>query len=198
MKKILFLLLLTFGLASQAEAKPYLVTGRMDYASSLEGGCWYLGAEDGEKYQLVGNPRQLEQVQVIGRNVKLMVEDANNMASTCMVGKMVRIVQVVDQVGFPVDLAYVTVKATGRVYKTKAGCWYLKTSKGQKYDLERDNIPKAKRKSGARVSNQYFRIFMDKSASECGFAGKATFIPNSSVVGNVKGKAQEKPKADPR
>lgn len=198
MKKILFLALLALTIASQADAKPYLVTGRMEYAAELEGGCWFLGAEDGQKYQLVGDRQQLEQVRVIGRNVKLMVEDANNVASTCMTGKMVRIVQVVDQVGFPVDLAYVTVKVTGRIYKTKAGCWYLKTSKGQRYDLEAENIPKAKRNRGARVKNQYFRIFMEKKSSDCGFDGKATFIPNSSVTGSTHSKAQEKKPADPR
>lgn len=204
MKKILFTLLLTLGLISQAEAKPYLVTGRMDYIADLEGGCWFLSAEDGQKYQLMGTEEQLEKVRVIGRNVKLEVEDVSNMASICMSGKPVRIIKVVDNIGFPVDLPYVTVKVTGRVYKTKAGCWYLKTAKGQKYDLELANIPRAKRKSGARVKNQSFRIFMDKKASECGFDGKATFVfQKASAKEDVRSKAavnkaMERRPADPR
>jgi hypothetical protein len=204
MKKILFLLLLSVGLVAEAQAKPYLVTGRMDYLADLEGGCWFLSAEDGQKYQLMGTEAQLEKIRVIGRNVKLEVEDVNNMASVCMSGKPVRIIRVVDQVGFPIDLPYMTVKATGRIYKTKAGCWYLKTTKGQKYDLELANIPRAKRKSGARVKNQSFRIFMDKKASECGLDGKATFIfQKASAKEDVRSKAplnkaMEQRRADPR
>jgi hypothetical protein len=204
MKKLLFLFLLTIGLAVEAQAKPFLVTGRMDYLADLEGGCWILSAEDGNRYQLIGTEEQLEKIRVIGRNVKLEVEDANNVASVCMSGKAVRIIRVVDHIGFPIDLPYVTVKATGKVYKTKAGCWYLKTTKGQKYDLELENIPKAKRKNGVRVKNQSFRIFMDKKASDCGFDGKATFIfQKASAKANVRSKApsnkaMEKPAADPR
>jgi hypothetical protein len=193
MKKILLLLLLTLGLASQTDAKPYLVTGRMEYVAGLEGGCWYLGAEDGQKYQLIGSQDQMEQVHVIGRNLKLQVEDAN-VASTCMVGKPVRIVKVVQNFGYPVDLAYVTVKASGKVMKTKAGCWYLKTTKGQKYDLQLEEIPKKKRKNGAKVKNQYFRIFMDKKASQCSFDGTAMFVPAPAP----NSRAMEKKPADPR
>jgi hypothetical protein len=199
MKTFLFLILLAIGFAAKAEAKPFLVTGRMDYLADLEGGCWILSAEDGERYQLIGTEEQMEKLRVIGRIVRLEVEEVNNMASICMTGKIVRITKVLDHVGFPIDLPYVTVKATGRIYKTKAGCWYLKTTKGQKYDLELANIPKAKRKSGTRVKNQSFRIFMDKSASECGFDGKATFvIQTAKAKENVKGKAMEKRPADPR
>lgn len=198
MKKLIFLFLLITGLANETQAKPFLVTGRMNYMANLEGGCWVLDAEGGTRYELTGTQEQMEKVQVNGRQLKLEVEEANNIASICMAGKMVRILRIVDQVGYPVDLAYVTVKVTGRVYKTKAGCWYLKTSKGQKYDLELASIPKAKRKSGARVKNQYFRIFMEKSASDCGFDGKATFIANSSIENPIPSKAMPKKPADPR
>ncbi len=199
MKKILFLFLLTIGLAAQAQAKPFLLTGRMDYLADLEGGCWFLSAEDGERYQLIGTEEQMDKLRVIGRIVKLEVEEANNMASICMSGKPVRITKVIDNIGFPIDLPYVSVKATGRIYKTKAGCWYLKTTKGQKYDLELANIPKAKRKSGTRVKNQTFRIFMDKKASDCGFDGKATFVfQKAKAKHDVRSKAMEKRAADPR
>ena len=112
-----------------------------------------------------------------------------------MTGQVVRINKILGQLGYPVDKAYVTVKTSGRIYKTKAGCWYLKTSKGQKYDLHLENIPKAKRKSGARVKNQHFRIFMDKTASDCGFDGSANFIDDPKRNDQ---RAKEKPRADPR
>jgi hypothetical protein len=199
MKKILFLLLLTLGLAGAADAKPYLITGRMDYTAGIEGGCWFLSAEDGEKYQVMGTQEQLEAIQVIGRQVKLQVEDANNIATTCMMGKNVRITQIVQNFGYPVDLPYVTVKTSGRIYKTKAGCWYIKTTKGQKYDLELSNIPKAKRKSGARIKNAYMKIYMAKQASDCGHDGTASFvIKTSQTLPPAAEKAMEKKAADPR
>jgi hypothetical protein len=197
MKRLLFLLLIVIvGLSSEALAKPFILTGRMNYIAELEGGCWYLDAENGERYQLVGTQEQLDQVRVIGRNVKLEVDPEPKMGSICMIGQMVRIIRVIDQVGYPVDKAYVTVKTSGRIYKTKAGCWYLKTSKGKKYDLDLDNIPKNKRKRGAKV-NQHFRLFIDKSASECGFDGKALFVKDPATIGKQQ-RAKEKPRADPR
>lgn len=196
MKKILFLSLLMIGLAAaELQAKPFIVTGRMEYAAELEGGCWYLGAEDGAKYQILGTESELRQIQVIGRNVKLKVVAAPNMASTCMIGKIVRIVEVLDVIGYPVDQTYTTVRAKGRVYKMKNGCWYLKTSQGHKYDLELANIPKSKRRNGARV-NQMFKIYMDSSASECGLAGKALFVP-SRLKAPIE-RAKEKMPSDPR
>lgn len=195
MKKILFLILLAAGFSTEVLAKPFIVTGRMNYLAELEGGCWYLDAENGERYQLLGTQEQLDQVRVNGRQVRLEVEAEPRMASVCMLGQMVRIIRVMDEVGYPVDKAYVTVKTSGRVYKTMAGCWYLKTSKGKKYDLHLENIPKAKRKSGARVKDQHFRIFLDRSASECGFDGAATFIDDPK---RKQQRAKEKPRADPR
>lgn len=194
MKKILFLILLTTGLSSEVLAKPFIVTGRMNYIAELEGGCWYLDAENGDRYQLVGTQEQLDEVRVNGRQVRLEVTPEPKMGSICMIGQMVRINRIMDQVGFPVDKAYVTVKTSGRVYKTKAGCWYLKTRNGKKYDLDLENIPKNKRKKGAKVRNQHFRIFMDRSASECGFDGSANFIDDPKRSDQ---RAKEKPRADP-
>jgi hypothetical protein len=198
MKKLLYLSLFILGLAAPAlEAKPFIVTGRMDYNADLEGGCWYLSAEDGKTYQLVGTEQQLRQIQVIGRNVKLSVDPEPKMGSICMIGPMVRIVEILDVTGYPIDIGYTTVKVSGRVYKMKNGCWYLKTKQGHKYELDRANIPKAKRKNGARV-NQTFKIYMDKSASDCGLAGKAIFVPTPSKAKAPIGKAPEKRPSDPR
>ena len=105
MKKILFLILLAAGISTEVLAKPFIVTGRMNYLAELEGGCWYLDAENGERYQLLGTQEQLDQVRVNGRQVRLEVEAEPRMASVCMLGQMVRIIRVMDEVGYPVDKA---------------------------------------------------------------------------------------------
>lgn len=191
MKKILFLTLIAaFWLIPIAlKAKPFNVSGRMEYAAELEGGCWYLLNDDGQKYQLIGTQEQLQQLQVIGRVVRLRVEEAN-VASICMIGKNVRVLEILDAVGYPTDMPWAELKISGRVYKSKAGCWYVKT-KNRKYELSPQNMPKKYKRSGVKFVRTV-RVMQGKAASTCGFDGLILFAPEKAPI------AKEKRAADPR
>lgn len=191
MKKILFLALAVLWLMPAILlAKPFNISGRMEFAADLEGGCWYLLGDNGEKYQLIAPQSQLDKLQVQGRVVKLRVEEANNISSICMIGKNVRVLEILDPVGYPTDLPWAEIKVTGRVYKSKAGCWYVKT-KNRKYELSPQNMPKKYKKSGVKFSRTV-RLMQGKAASTCGFDGLILFAPPKAPI------AKEKRAADPR
>jgi hypothetical protein len=191
MKKLIALaaILISVAFGSAAEAKPFEIFGQMQYADGLEGGCWYLESEDGERYQLVATPDEMKLLQVKGRRVRLRVEDADQMASTCMMGRIVRVMKIMDGASYPVDMAWTYLTLKGRVYKSKGGCYYLKT-RNANYELSPANMPAKFKKRGARFY-QEVKVMMGKGATKCGFDGLIFFERPQT-------KAKEKRPADPR
>lgn len=141
---ILLLLLVMPALAQ----KEFTIKGIMQF-TDIEGGCWYLQAHK-RRFELTGSDEQLATVRVEGRPLTLIVKQ-RNMQSTCMVGTVVEIVNILDTVFHPHNPPVERVKLTGRVYKLDDGCYYLKTKRGKKYEFQGD-LPKRYRKAGARYS----------------------------------------------
>ena len=60
---------------------------------TVESGCWQLKTDDGETFELVGE--DITSLFKEGLRVELIVRQMQNMASICMVGKIVELVEVV-------------------------------------------------------------------------------------------------------
>src|SRR5437764_11888122 len=83
------LLYLLFATASFAQG--FAISGTMEH-SNLEGGCWFLRADDGKQYELFGNPETIATLRNnTGTRVDLTVEHVKSGASVCMMGEIVRV-----------------------------------------------------------------------------------------------------------
>ncbi len=148
----LILMLLTLGgfvRVAHAE-KEVAIEGNMTH-SDIEGGCWFLQAEDGKKYELVGEATLIASLQVEGKYASLLVTPKKGAASKCMVGEIVSVIRILETVHHPVDMMVFDARIVGRVHKTKAGIWYVQTSKKIKYSLQQPFDAKY-RKVGARYN----------------------------------------------
>ena len=67
----------------------FLISGRMRYLN-VEGGCWYLEAADGKRYEPAGE--DLHQLYVEDLYVKLTVRTMKGVASICQVGEPVEVI----------------------------------------------------------------------------------------------------------
>lgn len=136
MKNLLIVLLLASAATAFAQKgnPEFTIMGIMQH-SNLEGGCWYVDTRNG-KYELTGSPADLATCKVEGRQLTLKVRQAKMMASTCMVGKMVQIVEVLDTAFHPHNPPVNKMKITGIIHRTKSGCWYVLTSKKKKYEIQ--------------------------------------------------------------
>ena len=141
---LLFFALVT-ALPSYAQ-KEFTVKGIMQY-SNIEGGCWYLEAHK-RRYELTGTDEQLATVRVEGRSLTLVVKQ-RNMQSTCMMGTVVQIVDILDTVFHPHNPPVDRFKITGKVYKLDDGCYYVKTKSGKKYEFQGE-VQKKYRKVGEK------------------------------------------------
>lgn len=75
-----------------------LVNGTMNMLP-IEGGCWVLevgNMQNKEFYQLIGDEDDLEKVQVEEAQVTLRVVPKTGVATTCQVGKVAEIVEIVE------------------------------------------------------------------------------------------------------
>ncbi len=138
MKYLIYLLLLVpFNLLAQKE---FTLVGTMKH-TEIEGGCWYLETKRGQKYELVGSEENLKKVRVDGRYVTLSVRQAKMMASVCMLGTMVEIVDVHDTNRYPRDPVAETKRIRGVVAKTEDGFWYIRGTDGKNYEMSKSIVP---------------------------------------------------------
>jgi hypothetical protein len=150
MKYLIFLILiLPFDLLAQKE---FTLQGTMVH-TELEGGCWYLQTKRGQKYELVGSEENLHKVRVEGRFVTLSVRQAKMMASVCMIGTIVEILEVHDTNRYPRDPVVETKRIRGIVSKTSDGFWYIKGNDGKSYEMDRHIVPSYYR-TGLRFNRQ--------------------------------------------
>ncbi len=138
---------LVMALPSFAQ-KEFIIKGIMQF-TDLEGGCWYLEAHK-KRYELTGSDEQLATVRVEGRSLTLVVKQ-RNMQSTCMVGTVVAIVDILDTVFHPHNPPVDRFKITGKIYRLDDSCYYVKTKSGKKYEFQ-GTLPKKYRKVGAKYS----------------------------------------------
>lgn len=138
---------LAMALPSFAQ-KEFTIKGIMQF-TNIEGGCWYLEAHK-RKFELTGSDAQLRTVRVEGRSLTLVVKQ-RNIQSTCMVGTVVEIVDILDTVFHPHNPPVERYKITGKVYKLDDGCFYVKTKSGKKYEFQGE-VPTKYQKSGAKYS----------------------------------------------
>ncbi|SDW29906.1 hypothetical protein SAMN05444487_102188 [Marininema mesophilum] len=81
--------------AAEAEKNPqWFLFGTMRYLN-LEGGCWIVEGDNGERFQLIGDPAILKGLQIEGLRVTLLVESASNRYGKCMVGRYVRLIRLI-------------------------------------------------------------------------------------------------------
>lgn len=175
-----------------ATEQPFMITGRMQH-TDLEGGCWYLEADDGERYQITGSEEQLGQIHHPGKQVRLRVIRTGGMASICMTGPILKIVEIDLTHGYPIDLPTATKRVNGRIYQNKQGCLYLKLHSGT-YELSQEGLPAMYKRPGARFVN-LARVVRSKGTSACGFSGVLYFVAEKSNDANFR---RELPRDDPR
>lgn len=137
--KYVFILLTTLPALLFAQ-REFTLVGTMMH-TDLEGGCWYLETKRGQKYELVGSEENLRKVRVEGRYVTLTVRQAKMMASVCMLGTIVEILEVHDTNRYPRDPVVETRHVRGTVGKTDDGFWYVRASDGRDYEIDRYIVP---------------------------------------------------------
>ncbi len=191
MKPIIASLLLVFAI-SAACAQETTLTGIMHH-SALEGGCWYLTASNGKQYELVGDTGLINSLRYEGQHVSLHVAPAKGAASICMIGEIVRVIARTDSVRMPVDAVIAPMTVKGKMYRTKAGLWYVKATWGKKYEFEEPPAKKYRR-VGAYY-NQKVRVLLDTASLHEGMDGKILIEGPHQPTGEHKAPGK---KFDPR
>lgn len=179
------------SLSLPARAQSITISGTM-HRSTLEGGCWYLqsdinrsndregsmdrGSSGGKRYELVGDTGIVYPLRIEGQHIVINAEPVKNAASVCMMGEIVRVLQRIDTVRYPIDLPIMAILLDGTVHRTKSGVWYVKTSHGREYEFQQ---PPARpyRHSGARIHKK-FRVLLDKNSTKTGKDG--VILPEST------------------
>src|SRR5438094_889497 len=115
MKTFIAVVLLIFS--SSLGAQGFTIEGFMQH-TTLEGGCWYLQSNEGKNYELVGDQDKLSQFRNVGPVVKLTVEPVKNGASVCMIGQIVRVLEIQDLHRPIIDLPTTRMKLSGTVQRT--------------------------------------------------------------------------------
>ncbi|HWF44046.1 MAG TPA: hypothetical protein VG537_05350 [Candidatus Kapabacteria bacterium] len=165
MKKLHLALPIIFSfIAAAASAQAFNVAGTMKH-TSIEGNCWYLVGEDGKNYELIGDSTMIAGLRVEDQHVSLLVEPAKGMASICMMGDIVRVVERLDLQRHPVDLVFMTLPIKGTIKVTRLGTWYVQTKEGARYEF-RDTIPAKYRHIGAKVNTKWRILLNQKSTKE--------------------------------
>lgn len=174
MKTIVFALLMicfgASGFAQKAPQKEFTISGIMQH-SDLEGGCWFLQAKD-DKYELIGSAEQLQTCYVEGRPLTLSVVLRPFIASTCMMGKKVEIVEILDTVFHARDALIMQNQITGTIHRLKSGCWYVNADNNFRYEL-REPIPCYYRHIGRRFDK--FARYLEGSEGTCHMNGVILF-----------------------
>lgn len=76
------------------EGKPFVLTGTMRLLD-IQGGCWVLETEGGERFQLDGTPEQLQLLRREGARVSIWAVKAPDRYGSCMVGTWVRVIRII-------------------------------------------------------------------------------------------------------
>ena len=157
MKSLLLTFLFFFSVS--AHAQETTLSGTM-HVSPLEGGCWYLQGDSGKRFELTGNEDIINGLHVEGEHVSLRVVPAKGTASICMMGEIVRVLQRVDIVRYPIDPVISPIQVDGTVHRTKSGVWYVKTKSGLKFEFK--DTPEKKYRTLGTTVHQRFRILLDR------------------------------------
>jgi hypothetical protein len=183
-------LLSIFPHISLAQKEEFTISGMMQH-TDLEGGCWFMESKQ-IKYELTGSAETLQTCRVEGRMLVLRVLPAPMIASRCMLGHMVQVIEVLDTVFHPHNPPYKKVKLTGVVRITKDSCWYVLTKDKKRYELQ-PPIPE----KFMRVGAKYNRIstVLPKSESQCDMDAVITI---SMLDPDMKPKEAKERKFDPR
>ena len=160
-KAAVVLAILIFG--NPVIGQTFSVHGIMRH-TNLEGGCWYLEDESGKHYELIGDSALIESIREDGREVRLNVEHAKGAASICMVGDIVRVLQITSPLKGPYDPPYGDILIVGTMKRTSDGAWYILSNKRVKYEFQ-EAPPKSLRHVGKHV-NQTFHVIMDPRSSK--------------------------------
>ncbi|SFS58936.1 hypothetical protein [Marininema halotolerans] len=80
--------------ADSRENPQWILSGTMRHLN-IEGGCWIMEAQNGERYQLSGDPAILKRLYMEGLHVTILVESAYNRYGKCMVGRWVKVIQLI-------------------------------------------------------------------------------------------------------
>ena len=179
-KTLAFLLLLPITSVA-ATAQGFKVGGTMRH-TDLEGGCWYLDADNGKRYELIGDSIMIAGLHQENKQVSLLVEPAKGMASICMTGEIVEVINQLDQVRHPVDLLIMPMMVTGTVHRTKLGTWYAQTSKGERYEFRNPFLAKYHH-VGAHINSKE-RVLLDKKSTKEGMDG--VILPDTIKKANGK------------
>ncbi|GEM_PF-2339931 len=164
MRTFLFIVLLAVSTQAIAQDEENWITisGIMHH-STLEGGCWYLQTSLGKRYELVGDTGIVYPLRVEGQHIVIKAEPTKGMASICMLGDIVRVLARIDTVRYPIDLPISDITVSGKIYRTKSGVWYLRTSTGARYEYKHPP-QKRYRHSGAKFHGSV-RVLMDKNST---------------------------------
>ena len=95
---LIFISLWLFACRSSRESAEYppgtfSLAGVMQFLP-IETGCWQLVSDDGEHYELMGE--EVVPLQKDGIRVKLLVNNVEGVSSTCMAGKIVKLIEIVE------------------------------------------------------------------------------------------------------
>ena len=182
----LLLLLLSF-FSSTAFAQELTISGTMHH-SSLEGGCWYLQGDGGKRFELIGDSGVVQPLRVDGQHVVVRGTQAKGASSICMMGEIVRVLQRIDTIRYPIDLPIMTLNINGKVYRTKSGVWYVETSSGRRYEFQTPPDKKY-RHSGVAIHEKY-RVVLDKKSTPENMDGDI-ILPSKPSTSGAKQKTYD-------
>jgi hypothetical protein len=161
MKSVLALLLL---LPLTIHAQEITVSGTMHH-SELEGGCWYLQSDSVKRYELTGDSALMKPLHFEGEHVVVRATPAKGAASICMMGEIMRVSAIVQTARHPFDPLITNLILAGKMYRTGAGKWYVKTTSGLRYEYK--DLPSKKyRHSGMKIQQKCRVLLEGKSAPD--------------------------------
>ncbi|QKG84164.1 hypothetical protein GXN76_06535 [Kroppenstedtia pulmonis] len=73
----------------------WILEGRVRYLH-LQGGCWAVENDRGQRFELVGEEDKLSRIRLDGMKVRLLVQSETGRMSYCMIGPMVRVIRVLE------------------------------------------------------------------------------------------------------
>jgi len=177
-----------FAFAQKGE---FTIMGIMQH-TDLEGGCWFIESKH-MKYELTGSPAVMQTCRVAGRSLTLRVRQAPMMASTCMLGHMVEVLEVLDTVFHAHNPPFEKVKIKGVVHMTKDSCWYVLTKAKKRYELQ-PPIPAKFMHRGAKYNR--ISTVLPNSESQC---NNMDFVITISMLDpDMKQDEARERKSDPR
>jgi hypothetical protein len=147
-------------------AQGFVVSGMMHH-TTLEGGCWYLQADDGKHYELQGDSALIAPLRTEGEHASLRVVPIKGAASICMIGEIVKVLERTDVRRYPIDPLIMPMNLAGTMF-VRSGKWYLKSKSGI-YDFQNPPLTKY-RHAGARY-HQRVRVVVNTAATHGGTAG---------------------------